>query len=136
MKPSGANGETPKGCFVDVGAHVGFFSLYAAALGHRVHAFEPAAKHVAPLKRSLELNGPDLRDRVTLHEKIAADRDGTMSISVFDIGPSGSSFAEVGGPPKPCPKGANPHPYVRWGRAMVGAPGAAFKSPWSAWPTL
>ena len=95
MKPSGAIGDTPKGVFVDVGAHVGFFSLYAAAMGHTVHAFEPAKKHIKAIKRSLELNGPGVRTRFHLHENIVADRDGSMSINTFDIGPSGSAFAEV-----------------------------------------
>lgn len=88
-------GSSPAGCFVDVGAHVGFFALYAAALGHQVHAFEPAQHHITAIKRSLQLNGPDLPKRFHLHEKIVADRKGKMPFSTFPIGPDGSSFASV-----------------------------------------
>ena len=34
-RPSGSNGDAPKGLFVDVGAHVGFFTMYAAGLGNQ-----------------------------------------------------------------------------------------------------
>jgi len=94
-RPSGSIGSAPAGCFVDVGAHVGFFSMYGAALGHTVHAFEPADHHIKAIKRSLELNGPQLAQRFNLHEKVASDTKGEMAFSTFDIGPDGSSYAST-----------------------------------------
>lgn len=43
--------------FFDVGANVGVFSVYAAASGHRVHAFDPVAENHATLQKNIELNG-------------------------------------------------------------------------------
>ena len=50
----------PGDTFVDVGAHVGFFSIMAAALvdpGGRVIAFEPNAENYASLRNNVLLNG-------------------------------------------------------------------------------
>ena len=50
----------PGDAFVDVGAHVGFFSMMAAALvgpAGRVIAFEPNADNYASLKNNVSLNG-------------------------------------------------------------------------------
>ena len=43
----------PPPLFLDVGAHVGFFSLYAAALGAEVVSFEPLARN----RKRLEARG-------------------------------------------------------------------------------
>ena len=53
----------------DIGANVGFFSLYAASLlygdGMRVIAFEPAAANYSALNRNIEINAMD--DRVSAY---------------------------------------------------------------------
>merc|ERR1712196_617581 len=69
--------------------------MYAASMGHRVIAFEPLPKHTAAIRRTLELNGPILNDRVWLHERIVNNNKGgkPMGIHAFPIGPSGSAFA-------------------------------------------
>lgn len=51
---------------VDVGAHIGYFSLAAAAKGHRAIAFELSAKSAASFKASIEYNG--FGKAVTLHQ--------------------------------------------------------------------
>jgi FkbM family methyltransferase len=43
--------------FVDLGANCGYFSLLAASLGARVHAFEPGARNLWLLQRNAALNG-------------------------------------------------------------------------------
>ena len=43
--------------FYDIGACVGSYSLVAAALGGRVHAFEPVAPNFAQLQSNIWLNG-------------------------------------------------------------------------------
>jgi FkbM family methyltransferase len=43
--------------FVDLGANCGYFSLLAASLGARVHAFEPGARNLWLLRRNAALNG-------------------------------------------------------------------------------
>ena len=42
---------------VDIGAHVGYFSLLSASLGARVYAFEPEDSHFEYLVRNITLNG-------------------------------------------------------------------------------
>ena len=51
---------SPGDTFVDIGAHVGYFSMLASALvgpAGRVHAFEPEASNHAHLLEHMELNG-------------------------------------------------------------------------------
>ncbi len=46
----------PDGCVLDLGAHVGTFSLAAAARGHRVIAVDASPKHVDLLRQSVVKN--------------------------------------------------------------------------------
>jgi FkbM family methyltransferase len=48
----------PEEVFVDIGANVGMYSLYAAAVrGARVYAFEPESQNYAELNRNIHING-------------------------------------------------------------------------------
>jgi len=49
----------PGQVFVDVGANIGFLSIYAATRGLVVHAFEPALDVFMLLSRNLKLNFPE-----------------------------------------------------------------------------
>ena len=53
--------------FVDIGANIGWYSLLALSLGHRVLAFEPMRNNVELLRQSLCLN-PGLGENLELHE--------------------------------------------------------------------
>ena len=61
---------------LDVGAHIGEFTLLAAARGATVHAFEPDPANAALLRSNVATN--DLQWRVTVHECALSDRDGEM----------------------------------------------------------
>jgi FkbM family methyltransferase len=66
----------PGDTFVDVGAHVGFFSMMAAALvgpAGRVVAFEPNADNYASLRNNVSLNG---YSHVVCVNSVVGDRDG------------------------------------------------------------
>jgi FkbM family methyltransferase len=66
---------------VDVGAHIGFFSIeLAQAVGPRghVHAFEPLPANAALLERSIRENG--FEARVTLERAAVSDRSGTGTL--------------------------------------------------------
>ena len=82
---------------VDVGANVGMYSIYAAAVsGAKVYAFEPEAQNYAELCRSIFLN---YRYRDNIHAFCAAIGDKPIEVSrllVRDlaIGYSGHDFAE------------------------------------------
>jgi len=67
---------------VDIGAHVGFFALYAAARAPeaRVIAFEPESESVEALRRNVTDNG--LTDRVRVEATGVAARDGTRTLHV------------------------------------------------------
>lgn len=49
----------PGSTFWDIGANVGLYSIYAAALKHRVYAFEPVASNYDVLVRNVVINEMD-----------------------------------------------------------------------------
>ncbi|EKX44524.1 hypothetical protein GUITHDRAFT_109643 [Guillardia theta CCMP2712] len=59
--------------FVDIGANIGWHSLLALSLGHRVVAFEPLHSNVNLLQHSLCLN-PGLRENLELHTVALTDQ--------------------------------------------------------------
>jgi FkbM family methyltransferase len=54
--------------FVDVGANIGWHSIYAAAVGYTVLAFEPMLKNIGAVRRTLCENS-ELQQRLTLVSK-------------------------------------------------------------------
>jgi FkbM family methyltransferase len=48
--------EIPKGIFYDLGANLGYFSLYACSVGHQVYAFEVDENNFEGLKANSEAN--------------------------------------------------------------------------------
>jgi FkbM family methyltransferase len=66
--------------FVDVGAHLGYYTLLASQLvgpSGRVYAFEPDPHFFPYLVRNIEANG---RNNVVAVPKAVADRTGTMTL--------------------------------------------------------
>ena len=75
----------PGQTFVDVGAHVGYFTLLGArAVGPtgQVYAFEPAPTNLAVLAKNIQANGYD--GRVTVVPKAVSNRSGTSRLFVAD----------------------------------------------------
>ena len=70
---------TPADTFVDVGAHIGYFSLVAAKYAHQVLAFEPSPSTYTYLIRNLQLN-PGLASRVISCAVALSDRAGPASL--------------------------------------------------------
>lgn len=62
---------------VDVGAHIGVFSLVAAKYAGHVHAFEISPATTVYLRRNLALN-PHLAGKITLHNLGLAEKPGEM----------------------------------------------------------
>jgi FkbM family methyltransferase len=60
---------------LDLGAHIGTFSLAAAALGRQVLAIDAARSHVDLLNRSIACNG---YDRLRVVHAAVSDRPGTV----------------------------------------------------------
>lgn len=84
---------------VDVGAHVGFFTLLAARLvgpGGRIHAFEPIPTNFDALDRNLRMNGYTW---VSPHRAAVSDAPGTVSLGLDQARLVGASTADfsVGG---------------------------------------
>lgn len=71
--------DRPPVTVVDIGAHIGYVSLLAAALGHRVVAFEPMALNLRCFRASLALQ-PELAARITLEPMAISDRRERLAI--------------------------------------------------------
>jgi FkbM family methyltransferase len=85
----------PDDVLFDVGANVGMYTVYAAALrGCRVHAFEPESQNFALLCRNVVANG--LTERVTAWPVALSDaaRLDRLHVSEFNVGGSCHSFGE------------------------------------------
>lgn len=79
----------PGGVFVDAGANVGVFSLFAAArvgVGGRVLAFEPSGREFAQLERNIAVNG---LTHVTAHRMAVAEAAGEVVLRVAEDGHAG-----------------------------------------------
>src|SRR5262249_10943151 len=69
----------PGDVVLDLGAHIGTFTLTAAAAGCRVVAFEASARNVDLLRASVAQNG--FRDRVEGGHAAVSSANGTVSFS-------------------------------------------------------
>ncbi|ESO03525.1 hypothetical protein HELRODRAFT_173224 [Helobdella robusta] len=56
--------KIPTAIFLDIGANIGYYTIQAAKLGHRVLAVEPTPDHLKRIHRALELE--NLTDNVVL----------------------------------------------------------------------
>jgi FkbM family methyltransferase len=78
---------------VDVGAHLGHFTLALAAIGFdEVHAFEPVPQTYRCLQRNLALN-VTLASRVTAHPFGVADAPGSAAFTIRDHSPAQNRMA-------------------------------------------
>ena len=75
-----------KGTVVDVQAHLGWYTLLAAARGFRVAAFEPNADLARRLVASVVANG--WQERVSVYQALPADADGIAWIRPSPLGTS------------------------------------------------
>lgn len=73
---------------LDIGAHVGIWSLRMAKMFERVHAFEPIIKHIECYKKNLSSH-----NNVTLHQIALSDKDDVKVMKELDFN-SGSSTLE------------------------------------------
>lgn len=71
----------PGDLFVDVGAHVGVYSLWAIETGAHVIAIEPVPQLVSQLRRNLSINGY----QADVHAVAVGDRPGSMSMTGPDL---------------------------------------------------
>jgi len=81
---------------VDIGANVGFFSVYASSLNPaaQIHAFEPFPKNVDQMKRNVQLNP---RGLIHVHPEAVADKAGVAELYFTPGDDSGCSLNEVKG---------------------------------------
>ena len=70
----------PDWIVADVGAAIGQFTLFAAALPVSiVHSFEPSGANVATLRRNIARNGA--ASKVNIHQLALSDTDGESAFS-------------------------------------------------------
>ncbi|KAG6002037.1 hypothetical protein E4U21_003551, partial [Claviceps maximensis] len=77
---------------MDVGAHVGLFSIYMSGKypAARITAFEPAPETAQTLRRNLALHG--VGAQVTVHECALSARDCDMTLTYFRDMPGNSTL--------------------------------------------
>ncbi len=97
LAPIVLRGSGPR-AVIDLGAHIGVFSLLAARTAHqvRVAAYEPGPDNAALLRRNLALN-PLLAPRIELHEAAAGRQAGTAVWQLDARDPSGSRLVDGDG---------------------------------------
>lgn len=66
-----------KGVFLDVGAHIGYYSLYMRPLVREVHAFEPDSRTLRHLRKNL-----DRHPGMHVHAEAVSDRPGKASFTL------------------------------------------------------
>lgn len=66
-----------KGVFIDVGAHIGYYSLYMRPLVREVHAFEPDSRTLRHLRNNL-----DRHPGMHVHAEAVSDRPGKASFTL------------------------------------------------------
>ncbi len=82
--------------FWDIGANVGVYSIYAAALKKtRTLAFEPSAANYYVLNKNIEINGVDDRLQAYCVAFAANDAMDQLLMQTTDIGGALSSFGEA-----------------------------------------
>lgn len=88
------DGFAPGEVLVDVGANVGLYTLYAAARGAKVFAFEPESQNYALLNRNIYLNA--LGDSITALNVALADGDtlGALNLPRFLTGSALNNFGD------------------------------------------
>jgi FkbM family methyltransferase len=81
--------------FVDIGAHIGFYTLLAARLvgsKGKVYAFEPDPSNSTSLRNNVELNGCN---NVILVPKAISDRSGTAKLNLGKYSETNSLYVPV-----------------------------------------
>ena len=69
-----------RAALVDIGAHVGTFTMAAAAAGYPVHAYEPAPHSAMRLRTSLRANG--FEDHVVVFEACLGEQQGWAEVGI------------------------------------------------------
>jgi len=92
-----AHGLTEFGDVLDVGAHIGGFSIQLAqhfTIKGRINAFEPEQHNFQLLRENIELNG--LSDKITPVCAAVSDRAGSSSLAVCKTGNTGGNHLASG----------------------------------------
>ena len=82
------NSFEPNSTFVDIGANIGVYSLYAAKKGHRVIAFEPQALNFAELYTNIYLN--KISDKIVGYNIALDNRNSIEYLSLLSMVPGQS----------------------------------------------
>ena len=72
---------------IDVGAHIGSFSILAATMARRVLAFEPEPSNYRMLKKNRDLNR---LENLSLFEMAVSGSDGHQALSVYEASSTGN----------------------------------------------
>ena len=90
--PKWINSFEKNSVFIDVGANIGLFSLYAAKKGHKVVSFEPESLNFACLNLNIKDN--NFQDKISAFPVAVNDeaKISYLNLNVMKFGGSGSTF--------------------------------------------
>lgn len=74
--------NVPESLVIDAGANIGYFTLWAAVMGHRVVSLEPMDFNLRYLLTSINKN--DLTDKVTIYQNAVSNAGGKLVPDVAD----------------------------------------------------
>jgi FkbM family methyltransferase len=83
----------PGSTFLDIGAHVGYYSLLASKTVKTVHAFEPSPETFKLLEKNLWVNHIQ---NVETHNYAVSDQAGTMNLFLDNLSPASNSLFGTG----------------------------------------
>jgi len=85
--------ENKKGAFLDIGANIGIYSLYAAKLSNRcIYAFEPLPQNIFNLIQNINSNNLQSNIKIIQNPLTDFTKFGDMKISSLESGASCASF--------------------------------------------
>lgn len=78
----------PKDVVIDIGAHIGTFSILASSLGALVYSYEPCSDNFDLLKQNIELN----KSTVYPHKLGVMEKQGKRTLYIEDYNFGGTNF--------------------------------------------
>lgn len=81
---------SPESTVIDIGAHIGIFSVFVSKKAKKIFAFEPVSENFDLLKQNIQLN--NLEDKINIFNVAVSDKKETLKIYLSKINTAGHSI--------------------------------------------